>query len=601
MDAPGQDRIEMRHQCDVIAVIGAEVGKVVAICLAPRERLFEQREAARHRIAPDIDDPRVRQHQVDQPGVQEIAGKLVDQPSLARAMDRGAREIVGAERGEIGVRNPADRGRIHRVTLREIARERGDVGQFGRAVDRAVACQDLLDQRRARARHAEHEDRTRFRTARRPVALEQRRVERRDRPGDEIVERLRIVRLERGARRVAAGIMVEGLAISAGILERLAKREIEIGAVGRIGRRRRRKRAHPRHLGGIEAHGLEIGQAPIGLAEPRLERDRAAIGRDSLRLSTDCAQRMPERVPRLGIVGGRGDQHFIDADRRRGVAELQMDRRREREEGRQVGMRPQRDGDRRERRFRAFHAVQRDRIGEPGRGEIRRHAADLRQQLGDRGEASLPQADIGEQPHRADIVEVDPETRLQRRARCGIAVLEEQRGELAERAVADPARDPSRLRRVRLGAAPEQQQLVAERMPRQRRARIGVRRARQRRDRRRDRAGPGKRHAELILHAPRVRLAMGERLQRIARRVMPAGAAQRCTEQETGFGRRWVAHQRAPRAIGRDHGVATEHSLGIDQVGVRVRSVQRLGPRYVRRLRGLAAPRREIHREPRDR
>ena len=62
VDAARLDRVDMRHQPDIIAVIGADVGETVAEGLPLREMLAEIGKAAIERVPPRIDDLRIRQH-----------------------------------------------------------------------------------------------------------------------------------------------------------------------------------------------------------------------------------------------------------------------------------------------------------------------------------------------------------------------------------------------------------------------------------------------------------------------------------------------------------------------------------------------------------
>src|SRR5438445_3187451 len=77
MHAAWQHAVEMRHQLDVVAVITADVFEAVAETLAAREMLLEIREATGERVPPCIDDPRVRQREMDQAEMREIVRHLV--------------------------------------------------------------------------------------------------------------------------------------------------------------------------------------------------------------------------------------------------------------------------------------------------------------------------------------------------------------------------------------------------------------------------------------------------------------------------------------------------------------------------------------------
>src|SRR5215469_4860272 len=163
--APRQHRVEMRHEADVVAVVAAEILEVVGEALAVRELLLEARETAAERVAAGVDDPGVGQDQLNESDIEAVVRHLVDEErgrSLAKdpraleiALAVGA-QLPGSERGERG----------EKARLRLVPAPRGDlacnlryVGQLHRPLDLGMARQDLLDERRARTRQAEHEDR----------------------------------------------------------------------------------------------------------------------------------------------------------------------------------------------------------------------------------------------------------------------------------------------------------------------------------------------------------------------------------------------------------------------------------------------------------
>ena len=84
------------------------------------------------------------------------------------------------------------------------------------------------------------------------------------------------------ARRSAlpCEIVLERLGVFAGVFQRLAECEFEMEAV--VGREvgPPQQAAHRLDLAGGEAEGLEVGQAPVGLAEARIEFDAPAVGLD---------------------------------------------------------------------------------------------------------------------------------------------------------------------------------------------------------------------------------------------------------------------------------------------------------------------------------
>ena len=158
----------MRHQFHVVAVEAANVREVVAEALAPRVELLEVREAAGERVTPRIDDLRVRQHQMDHPDVQEIVRHLVDEVRAAGlALDPRALDVLLAELAQALPRSLPPAPRRRRRSSSEAASVRSSLampmisGSSRRPFHGRMAGQDLLEQRRAGARHADDEDRIR--------------------------------------------------------------------------------------------------------------------------------------------------------------------------------------------------------------------------------------------------------------------------------------------------------------------------------------------------------------------------------------------------------------------------------------------------------
>ena len=78
MNSSRQHAFEMRHQLNVITIVAAELVQAQA---GGAEILFEDRQAARRRVAPHIDDLRPRQDQMNHAEVMVIARVLVDKMS----------------------------------------------------------------------------------------------------------------------------------------------------------------------------------------------------------------------------------------------------------------------------------------------------------------------------------------------------------------------------------------------------------------------------------------------------------------------------------------------------------------------------------------
>src|SRR3546814_2947816 len=78
VDAARLDRVDMRHQPHIVAVIGADIGEAVAERLPLGEMLAEVGKTAVERMAPRVDDLRIGQDQADEGGVEPVVGQLVD-------------------------------------------------------------------------------------------------------------------------------------------------------------------------------------------------------------------------------------------------------------------------------------------------------------------------------------------------------------------------------------------------------------------------------------------------------------------------------------------------------------------------------------------
>ncbi len=72
---------------------------------------------------------------------------------------------------------------------------------------------------------------------------------------------------------------------------------------------------HRGDVGLAEAEGLQVGQAPVRLAEARLELDGAAIGRDRFLLASRRLQRVALAEPDPGLLRILPQQFLVDADR----------------------------------------------------------------------------------------------------------------------------------------------------------------------------------------------------------------------------------------------------------------------------------------------
>ena len=130
--------------------------------------LLEVGKTAAKRGAARVDDACVRQHQVDEPQVQEVAPHLVDEMRPAeQPMRARLRKIAFPERGALGARQTRDRLRVGRgltrflIPVPELQGNAEHVGQLARTFHLRMTGEDLLEQRRAGAWQADDEDRLR--------------------------------------------------------------------------------------------------------------------------------------------------------------------------------------------------------------------------------------------------------------------------------------------------------------------------------------------------------------------------------------------------------------------------------------------------------
>src|SRR6476646_4729112 len=77
MHSSGQNFAVVRHQNHAAGVVPAEIVETIGKLLAAREMVAEIREAARHRIAADLDHFRIWQNEMNEPDMQEIVRHLV--------------------------------------------------------------------------------------------------------------------------------------------------------------------------------------------------------------------------------------------------------------------------------------------------------------------------------------------------------------------------------------------------------------------------------------------------------------------------------------------------------------------------------------------
>src|SRR3546814_5610986 len=114
------------------------------------EMLAEVGKTAVERMAPRVDDLRIGQDQADEGGVEPVVRQLVDIEGLGGlALDGGALEEGRTHVGKLLLRRFGQRLDSAAAVLFRLAakpeRERGNVGQLHRALDRRMAAKNLFD------------------------------------------------------------------------------------------------------------------------------------------------------------------------------------------------------------------------------------------------------------------------------------------------------------------------------------------------------------------------------------------------------------------------------------------------------------------------
>src|SRR5204863_7927171 len=159
-------RIKVYHQLDDSSVEFTEFREVVDKVLTAYKMLHEIVKAAADRVATRVYDAGVRQHQMNEPDVQEVVGQLVDEEQpLALALNAGAREIIFADRAQLLAAQCLEGQRVTQLfsagARGDALGERRHVRQLHGALDLRVARENLLDECRAGARQADDENRIR--------------------------------------------------------------------------------------------------------------------------------------------------------------------------------------------------------------------------------------------------------------------------------------------------------------------------------------------------------------------------------------------------------------------------------------------------------
>ena len=108
--------------------------------------------------------------------------------------------------------------------------------------------------------------------------------------------------------------MVKRFGILALILEGLAERKLDVGAIGIARRTEREQPLHGGHVGRRESVGLEIRQTPVGLSHRRLDEQRLAVRLDGPGRVAHVAQLVALHQTQGGIMRMVGNGPFQQGD-----------------------------------------------------------------------------------------------------------------------------------------------------------------------------------------------------------------------------------------------------------------------------------------------
>ena len=122
------------------------------------------REAAGHRVASGVDYLSIGQDEMNEAEIAPIIGQFVDEERARRfAFYSRVFDVSLSECPDLFGRQLLHHSWICRCLVLPVPRDQGlnnmrDVGQFRRAFDLRMACENLLDKRGAGARHAKSDD-----------------------------------------------------------------------------------------------------------------------------------------------------------------------------------------------------------------------------------------------------------------------------------------------------------------------------------------------------------------------------------------------------------------------------------------------------------
>ena len=234
----------------------------------------------------------------------------------------------------------------------------------------------------------------------------------------------------------------------------------------------RQRAAHGRHVFVRKAKGLEIRQAPIGLAQGRLLRDRAAVGTHRVGVAARRLQRVAVAHPDFRLLRKLFEHGFVDDDCLRVVAEVGEDGGPQAAVARVARILGQEALDLRQGFRRLPQAVQHHGIVDSSGIEVRRQLQAGFEQVLRIGIASQPCRDLGQHAQRGNILrmrlQVGPKAHFGDRQ----IVLDQGRRRVHQPRVLGGRLDVRRARPVRAVRVADHVEVLGEQLPRVDRIRI---------------------------------------------------------------------------------------------------------------------------------
>jgi hypothetical protein len=177
-------------------------------------------------------------------------------------------------------------------------------------------------------------------------------------------------------------------------------------AIDGTSRRGAKRGAYLRQLFRREAVGLEVGEAPVGIAEVRPASRRAAVRIDGFRGLPECLQGMADRQVHLGIGGGSGEQLPVEPDGALVLAKSHRGCRVQQPQREVPGVVLEKPVEFAAALLVAVQLDQHARVLLAGDAVMRGQREDCREQQLRIVEHLVGDADAGQQPHRLDVVAV---------------------------------------------------------------------------------------------------------------------------------------------------------------------------------------------------